>query len=947
MRLWIYAASLASALAAAGSTNDWPMLAHDAGRSGAAPREILPPFTRQWYRLFTDEGLMSGVQPVISESRVFLGTLRGIFRALDAETGKDIWAFRAGGAILHAAAVGDGKVFFGSADGTIYAVNVSDGAPAWEVDTGAAVWNAPAFHQGTLFIGGRDQQLYALEARTGNIRWRAATDGPLLNSPAVDAARGRVYVGGEDMRVYAFALADGREVWRSEQLPGVSLRGYHPVIAPDGSVLVTAAPGVSVDTFQGLLLEMVKEVFGDFASWRHSREVNAILRDENFALMEKPETYAAQLNFIRQRLKETPSFQTFFVLHPDNGRQKFIAPIVYSESMNGPGAPPLVAPDGRVIVKYQALLRSRYEHYSPFLNVGQLNTATGDIQPLMDQSRVYGWFDSLLLVHDEQSQLTLAGPILINTHQDNVNGLDLATGVGFPEPLCRNIHEPKRGEALAIWARLLRGEPLPPGKEWLARGTAVYGGGSVLDTAVAVAGDRFYYLPTHELNAGAALIAYRMDPWGMASEETALLPETLTEEEWRQVQNRPWDWDTLEFRRLDHLLDALPGGVPGTRRNPLTNEAVQAAAITEADLDRIIWESAAPAAQPSTDLYLRGLRQDLAQAVRELIAQPWQPLLFPAGKFPEETYRFFTEPTETLATLALAYPHLDADLQRDLRAHVARLAAPGGPLDGPVGQRTYPAGVGQRRSWYQPPPEQLLKLQEDVLRSDLARLYPLWAWAQVSGDWNKVRRDWPRLTALVHQRPNRMEEDCRNGYIAGLIAYCRLAHRMEDEAAVRSGVAAAKTALRERLLFEFSHPHGGLIWQVPRMRAAFSRWHFLTPEVGRMLGQRTRTIQASLMERYVDYHRPTWWLAWNVETVMRNECPYEFPTLSADIFAARALVLNEPAGRMARFIDRPWCRADEYYIRKLALTLQAAYPSLWTDVRQRSADTSGKKSSNS
>ena len=173
-----------------------------------------------------------------------------------------------------------------------------------------------------------------------------------------------------------------------------------------------------------------------------------------------------------------------------------------------------MTPDGRVIVKFQALLRSRYEHYSPFLNVGYLDTATGHITPIMDQSRTYGWHDSLLLVHDEQCQLSVAGRVLINTHQDNVNAMDLDTLRGYGEPFCRNIHEPQPGEAVGIWTHVLRGTPLPVGKEWLARGTAVYGGGSVIDVPVSVAGDSFYFLPTHEINAGAALIAYRMQADG-------------------------------------------------------------------------------------------------------------------------------------------------------------------------------------------------------------------------------------------------------------------------------------------------------------------------------------------------------------------------------------------------------------------------------------------------
>ncbi|MHC1766403.1 MAG: PQQ-binding-like beta-propeller repeat protein [Verrucomicrobiia bacterium] len=914
------------------------MLAHDAARSGATPTEIQPPFERKWHRLFPDEGILSGGQPVVAEGKVFIGTLRGTLHAIDAASGKDVWTYRCRGAVLHAAAAGAGKVFVGSADGAVTALKTADGTVIWEVQTGSAVWNSPALHESLLLIGSRDQQLYAIRVDTGDVVWSAPTGGPLLGSPAVDARRGRVYIGSEDMHVYAYDLKQGQLVWRSPKLPGVSLRGYHPVIAPDGAVLVTTAPGVSVDTFQALLLEMTKAIFGDFASWRHSSEANAVLREDNFALMDKPETYQAQMDYLRKRLKAEPALQTFFVLDPQTGRQRFVAPIVYSESMNGPGAPALVSTDGRVLVKYQALLRSRYEHYSPFLNVGQLDTATGDIRPVMDQTRTYGWFDSLLLVHDEQSQLALAGNILINTHQDNVNGLDLRNLEGFLKPFCRNIHEPKPGEALAIWTRLLRNEALPQGKEWLARGTAVYGGGSVLDTAVSVAGNSFYYLPTHELSAGVGLIAYRMDPNGTASEETTLAPPELRGLEWQTIQKLPWDWDSLEYRRLSHVLEALPGKVPGTRLNPLTKQANEAvAAVKEADLDRLIWDAPGIRPQGKPSVYVSGLKNDLTLAVGELISHDWQPLVFPAGKFPEEAYRLFTDPAETLYTLALAYRHLDRNLQPAVNEYVRRLFAPGGLLESPAGRRTRPSNVGEVRSQYDPPPEKLLRFQDDVSRTDLARLYPLWLWAHVSGDWTKLEADWPRLASLVNQRPNKMEEDCRNGHIAGLIAFCRIASHMNDAPAVEAGTAATKRALRERLEFEFAHTRGGLIWQIPKLRSAFSRWHFLTPEVGRLLARHVKAIHVGLMGTYVDYHRPTWWLAWNVETLVRNECPYEFPSASADIFAARALVLGEPAEKLAPFIDRPWCLADEYYIQKLALTLDAALPQTWADMRSGKA----------
>jgi hypothetical protein len=920
-----------------GSEQDWPMLAHDPARSGATAAEIRPPFARKWYRLFPDEGLMAGVQPVVAGGKVFVGTMAGVLHAIDAETGVDAWAYKAGGAVLHASAVADGKVFFGCADGKVYALRASDGQPLWTFPTGAAVWNSPLPHDDTVLIGSRDGNLYAVISATGKLRWQAATAGPLLSSPALDVHAGRVYVGSEDMHVYAFEFGSGRPVWRSEKLPGVSFRGYHPVIAPDGSVMITVTPAISLDAFNPILNDMLKEVFGDYASWRHNKEENERLRAANFKLLEKPETYRAQLDYLRRRLAEQPAYQTFFVLDPQSGKQKFVAPIVYAESMNGTGAPPVVTPDGKVIVKYQVLLRSRYQHYSPFLNVGYLDTRTGHVTPIMDQSRTYGWHDSLLLVHDEQCQLSVAGRVLINAHQDNVNAMDLDTLQGYSEPFCRNIHEPQPGEAVGIWARLLRGETLPPGKEWLARGTAVYGGGSVIDVPVTIAGDSFYYLPTHEINAGAALIAYKMQAGGQAAQTSKPPADELTEQQWQKVQQLPWDWDTLGMPRLGHVLKALPKTIPGTRQQPLGEKARAAVAvIPDAELDRFIWE--APVLRNARDADSAELRDMLSRSVRELISRRWRPLVFPAGKHPGEAYRFFVEPTETLYTLARAYRHLDTDLQGEVRKYVGEMAGRGGPLEGPTGRRAYDPGDGAVRSLYDAPPEQLVRVQDDITRSEVARLYPLWLWAYTTGDWSKLERDWRQLSGLASAAPNKLEEDCRNGHVAGLIAYCRIAAQMKDDAAVGRGLAAARQSIRQRLEYELAYPRGGLIATVPTLRCIFARWRHLTPEVGRLCGAYARETQRHLMDVYVDYHRPTWPLAWSVETMWRNETPFQFPTAAAEIFAARALILGEPAEKLARFLDLPWCKADLFYAEKLVFCLEAREEITWRDVRRPAGD---------
>jgi hypothetical protein len=912
--------------------DEWPMLAHDVARTGATSTEMRPPFERKWYRIFPDEGLMAGIQPVIVDGKVFVGTMRGILHAMDSDTGKEVWKLKTGGAVLHTCAVANDKVFFGNAEGKIYAANTFDGRLLWSVKTGSVVWNSPLVYKGVVVVGSRDNALHAIDAKTGGIKWKAATGGPLLSSPALDVETGRIYIASEDMHVYAYDFRNGTRLWQSKKLPGVSFRGYHPVVAPDGSVMITVTPAISLDSFNPILHDMVKEIFEDFASWRHTKEENERLRRQNFEVMEKPDTYTRQLRYIRVRLTKQPVYQTFFVLHPDTGKQKFVAPIVYAESMNGTGAPPLVTPDGKVIVKFRALLRSRYQHYSPFLNVGYLNTSTGHIAPIMDQSRTYGWHDSLLLVHDEQCQLTVGGRVLFNTHQDNVNGMDLYTLIGYTAPFCRNIHEPKPGEAIGIWAAILRKKQLPVGKEWLPRGTAVYGGGSVIDTPISIAGDSFYYIPTHEINAGAAVIAYKMKPDGRAGKNVEPPTAKLTDSEWVKIQKIPWEWDILETSRLNHLLKSLPDKVEGTRQKPLTQQAANVVSdLTDDELNRFIWE--VPIIEFQDSSVLTSFQEEISRYVRELISNQWRPLLFPPGKHPREAYRFFTEPPETLYTLALAYKYLDSELQRDVKAYVARMSASGGPLEGPVGQRRYNPREGTVRTLYDPVPENMIQVRDDIIRGNLARLYPLWLWAQVTGDWSKVERDWQSLRQLVDQPPNKMEEDCRNAYLAGLIAYCRMALRMKDKEAVEKGVEKAQRAFRERLEYELAHTRGGLITQVPVLRTIFGRWRHLTPEIGRLCATYAKNTHQNLMDVYVDHHRPTWYLAWNVESMWRNECPFSFPTVAAEVFAARAMILREPAEKLARYLDIPWCKADLFYIQKLVFTIEAHGKVLWQDTR--------------
>ena len=67
--------------------------------------------------------------------------------------------------------------------------------------------------------------------------------------------------------------------------------------------------------------------------------------------------------------------------------------------------------------------------------------------------------------------------------------------------------------------------------------------------------------------------------------------------------------------------------------------------------------------------------------------------------------------------------------------------------------------------------------------------------------------------------------------------------------------------------------------------------------------------------------------------MVRNESPMQFPTVPAEIFAARAYILGDPPEKLRGFVDLPWCKADLFYIQKLIYWSESRGKRAWQDVR--------------
>lgn len=159
--------------------------------------------------------------PSIADGRVFVGSDSGRLQALDAASGKLLWTFATARPIRGGAAVSGDTVVFGSADRNVYALNVVDGSERWRFRADDWVVAQPLILADRVFIGAGNGEFHALDFGSGRPLWRFASRGKIWSFPAGD--ENFVYFASGDGHVYALRQHDGSEVWRRRI--GVSTEG--------------------------------------------------------------------------------------------------------------------------------------------------------------------------------------------------------------------------------------------------------------------------------------------------------------------------------------------------------------------------------------------------------------------------------------------------------------------------------------------------------------------------------------------------------------------------------------------------------------------------------------------------------------------------------------------------------------------------------------------------
>jgi len=177
--------------------DSWPTYRHDEARSGCADGSVPARLTEGW-RVKLGGAL---TPPVLARGRLLLArTDTHTVCCLDADTGKTLWDYTAGGPVDSPPTVHGGRVVFGCTDGRVYCLRASDGALVWRFH--AAPWGKRVVSYGRVesawpvhgsvliakgvvyFAAGRSSfldggiYLYGLDVATGAVRHQAHLDGP-------------------------------------------------------------------------------------------------------------------------------------------------------------------------------------------------------------------------------------------------------------------------------------------------------------------------------------------------------------------------------------------------------------------------------------------------------------------------------------------------------------------------------------------------------------------------------------------------------------------------------------------------------------------------------------------------------------------------------------------------------------------------------------------------
>lgn len=150
--------------------------------------------------------------PALQPPAVVFADEKGWLYALDTSSGVKLWEVQLQGNIFSHPVLDDSTAYIGTVTGKFYAVNLQSGKISWEITVPGAIYSSPALYGNTLYLGHNAREVLALDKRNGNVLWRFATKGIVNTVPL--ASPDYLYVTSWDKHLYVLNRYSGEEVFK-------------------------------------------------------------------------------------------------------------------------------------------------------------------------------------------------------------------------------------------------------------------------------------------------------------------------------------------------------------------------------------------------------------------------------------------------------------------------------------------------------------------------------------------------------------------------------------------------------------------------------------------------------------------------------------------------------------------------------------------------------------
>lgn len=157
--------------------------------------------------------------------------------AFDRNSGRELWKHSAERGVKGAVIGAGSRVFVYSIAGELVALDIDSGKPAWTYPLKAPVWDSPAVVGTRVFGGSTDGSVSAIDIETGRLQWQRTLGAPVNTS--VRATDADVYAGTADGTLHRLSAASG-EV-RSSLKIDPALKPMSAPLLSAGAVLVLLA----------------------------------------------------------------------------------------------------------------------------------------------------------------------------------------------------------------------------------------------------------------------------------------------------------------------------------------------------------------------------------------------------------------------------------------------------------------------------------------------------------------------------------------------------------------------------------------------------------------------------------------------------------------------------------------------------------------------------------